>query len=90
MKLCSCCLLDASTIYPQIHGWDAGAPVEDTLRTLNDLVRSGKVRHIGAANLSAWQLEKFCAYAKFMGLEKFVTVQMNYNLIDRGIEHEVR
>jgi len=73
----------------QIHGWDAGAPVEDTLRTLNDLVRSGKVRHIGAANLSAWQLEKFCAYAKFMGLEKFVTVQMNYNLIDRGIEHEV-
>lgn len=73
----------------QIHGWDAGTPVEDTLRTLNDVVRSGKVRHIGAANLAAWQLEKFCAYAKFMGLEKFVTAQMNYNIVDRGIEHEV-
>jgi aryl-alcohol dehydrogenase-like predicted oxidoreductase len=74
----------------QIHGWDAGTPLEDILRTLNDVVRSGKVRHIGASNLTGWQLQKFCDYAKFMGLEKMVTIQMHYNLLSRGIESEVR
>ena len=61
----------------KIHGWDKGTPLEETLRTLNDLVRCGKVRYLGASNLAGWQLQKIMDYCKFLGLEQFVSLQVS-------------
>ncbi|MBN1427069.1 MAG: aldo/keto reductase [Anaerolineae bacterium] len=73
----------------QIHNFDSLAAVEETLRTLDDLVRSGKVRYIGCSNLSAWQIMKFLGISELRGLERFVSVQSFYSLAARGIEREI-
>jgi aryl-alcohol dehydrogenase-like predicted oxidoreductase len=73
----------------QIHCWDAGTPLEETLRTLDQLVRDGLVRYVGASNLTGWQLERSLQLAGTRGLEAFVTLQPQYNLLSRGIEWEV-
>lgn len=72
----------------QVHGWDSNTPLEETLRTLNDLVRQGKVRYIGLSNLMSWQAATAIATQERLGLEKYVTAQMYYSLVGRGIEHE--
>jgi aryl-alcohol dehydrogenase (NADP+) len=73
----------------QIHRWDRQTPIEETLVTLNDLVRQGKVRYIGASSMWAWQLEKALWTSKMLGLERFVTMQNLYNLNYREEEREM-
>ena len=72
----------------QVHGWDSNTPLEETLRTLNDLVRQGKVRYIGLSNLMSWQAATAVMLQERLGLEKYVTAQMYYSLVGRDIEHE--
>jgi aryl-alcohol dehydrogenase-like predicted oxidoreductase len=72
----------------QVHGWDSNTPLEETLRTLNDLVRQGKVRYIGLSNLMSWQATTAIMLQERMGLEKYVTAQMYYSLVGRGLEYE--
>lgn len=73
----------------QVHCWDAGTPLEETLGTLNALVQSGKVRYIGASNYSGWQLQKAIDLSRQMGWEPFSCLQPQYNLLVRSIEWEV-
>src|SRR6202040_2595462 len=72
----------------QVHGWDSNTPLEETLRTLDDVVRQGKVRYIGLSNLMSWQAATAVMLQERLGLEKFVTAQMYYSLVGRGIEYE--
>ena len=72
----------------QVHGWDTQTPVEETLSTLNDLVREGKVRYIGLSNYFAWQAATALGIQQEKGFEKFVTAQLYYSLVGRGLEHE--
>ncbi len=73
----------------QVHLWDSATPMEETLSTLNDLVRSGKVRYIGASNFSGWQLQKAIGLSKQHAWEGFVSLQPLYNLLDRELEWEL-
>ncbi len=72
----------------QIHGWDSNTPLEETLRTLDDLVRQGKVRHIGFSNYLSWQGATALALQEKLNLERYATAQMYYSLVGRGLEHE--
>lgn len=72
----------------QMHGWDSNTPLEETLRTLDDLVRQGKVRHIGLSNYLAWQAATALGIQKQMNLEPFVTAQLYYSLVGRDLEHD--
>jgi aryl-alcohol dehydrogenase-like predicted oxidoreductase len=72
----------------QIHGWDSNTPLEETLRTLDDLVRAGKVRYIGFSNYLAWQGMAALALQTQLNLNKYVTAQMYYSLVERTLEHE--
>jgi len=72
----------------QVHGWDSNTPIEETLRTLDDLVRQGKVRYIGLSNFMSWQASTAVMLQDRLGLEKYVTAQMYYSLVGRGLEHE--
>lgn len=73
----------------QIHAWDPLTPVEETLRVLDDLVRCGKVRYIGASNISAWQLMKALGSSFHNGLEKFISLQAYYSLASRELERDI-
>lgn len=73
----------------QLHGFDPYTPQEETLRALDDLVRAGKVRYIGASNHSGWQLMKALAISDKQNLEKFVTLQAHYSLVSRDLENEL-
>ena len=73
----------------QMHRWDANTPIEETLRTLDDLVSSGKVRYIGASNYASWQLAKSNLLAEFNSWTKFVSVQNHYHMLERADEKEV-
>jgi aryl-alcohol dehydrogenase-like predicted oxidoreductase len=72
----------------QVHGWDSNTPLEETLRTLDDVVRQGKVRYIGLSNFMSWQAATAVMLQERLGLEKFVTAQMYYSLVGRGLEYE--
>jgi aryl-alcohol dehydrogenase-like predicted oxidoreductase len=72
----------------QIHGWDSITPLEETLHTLDDLVRQGKVRYLGFSNYMAWQAAIALGIQKAEHLEPFVTAQMYYSLVGRDLEHE--
>ena len=72
----------------QIHGWDSLTPLEETLRTLDDLVRQGKVRYIGLSNYLAWQAMAALGLQARLNLEPYVTAQMYYSLVGRGLEHD--
>src|SRR5271157_1300666 len=72
----------------QVHGWDSNTPLEETLRTLDDLVRQGKVRYVGLSNFMSWQAATAVMLQEQLGLEKYVTAQMYYSLVGRGIEYE--
>ncbi|WP_096199472.1 aldo/keto reductase [Bacillus sp. FJAT-45350] len=73
----------------QLHVWDNLTPIEETLRTLDDLITSGKVRYIGCCNFLAWQLMKSLSYSERQKYAKFITVQPQYNLLHREIEREL-
>jgi len=73
----------------QVHRVDPTTPLKETMATLSDLVRSGKIRYIGCSNFPAWQLEKALRISEVQGLEAFTTVQPRYNIIDRDIEREL-
>ena len=73
----------------QIHRPQPDVPIDETLRALDDLVRSGKVRYIGSSTFAAWQLVESLWVAKEYGLERFVCEQPPYNLLDRRIEREL-
>lgn len=72
-----------------MHAFDEETPVEETLRTLDHLVTSGKVRYIGASNFTAWQLMKSLAISERNNLEKYVIYQGYYSLIGRDYEQEL-
>ncbi|MFW6139003.1 MAG: aldo/keto reductase [Spirochaetota bacterium] len=72
----------------QIHGWDSNTPLEETLRTLDDLVRQGKVRYVGFSNYLAWQAATALGIQERQNLEKFVTAQMYYSLVGRDLEYD--
>ncbi len=73
----------------QIHRWDDTTSIEEMMRALDDLVREGKVRYIGASNFAAWQLCRSNDVAEMMGWEQFVTVQPQYHMLEREIEREL-
>ena len=73
----------------QVHSFDGRTPLEETLRALDDLVRSGKVRYLGASNFAGWQLMKALAISDAQNLERFVTLQAFYSLIARDLENEL-
>jgi aryl-alcohol dehydrogenase-like predicted oxidoreductase len=72
-----------------VHEWDGETPVEETLSTLDSLVRSGKVRYLAASNYSGWQLMKALAAADRRGYERFVAEQIYYSLEARDAEYEL-
>jgi len=71
------------------HGWDSGVKLEETLRTFNDVVRSGKVRYVGISNVTGAQLQKITDYNKFLGFDASVVLQQEYNLLERNSEIEI-
>jgi aryl-alcohol dehydrogenase-like predicted oxidoreductase len=73
----------------QVHCGDNRTPLEETLSTLDNLVKSGKVRYLGASNFSGWQLQKASDLSRWMGMERFICLQPLYNLLDRSIEWEL-
>jgi aryl-alcohol dehydrogenase-like predicted oxidoreductase len=73
----------------QIHGYDALTPLDETLRALDDLVRTGKVRYIGCSNLAAWQIAKANGLAAMHGLSRFESLQAYYTIASRDLEREL-
>jgi aryl-alcohol dehydrogenase-like predicted oxidoreductase len=73
----------------QLHGMDANTPVEETLSTLDDLVRAGKVRYVGCSNFSGWHLMKSLAVADRYGYPRYVANQTYYSLVGRDYEWEL-
>jgi aryl-alcohol dehydrogenase-like predicted oxidoreductase len=73
----------------QVHSWDPEAPLEETLRALDDLVRDGKVRYVGCSNFTAWQLTWALWIADRRGYAPFVSVQPEYNMFERSVEAEL-
>ncbi|XP_060594702.1 1-deoxyxylulose-5-phosphate synthase YajO-like [Ruditapes philippinarum] len=72
----------------QSHAWDNGTPIEETLRTFDDLVRCGKIRYFGVCNVCGWQLQKIADKIEMMGLNSCATLQQQYNLLARQSEFE--
>ena len=73
----------------QIHRFDPETPIEETLEALNDLVRTGKVRYLGASSMWTWQFARYQALAERRGWSRFVAMQNHYNLIYREEEREM-
>jgi aryl-alcohol dehydrogenase-like predicted oxidoreductase len=73
----------------QIHNHDPVTPIEETLSALDDAVRQGKIRYIGASNLAAWQLAKALGVSDRRGQSRFVASQSYYSLAGRDIEAEL-
>jgi aryl-alcohol dehydrogenase-like predicted oxidoreductase len=71
-----------------LHAWDRITPVEEVMRTLDDLVRSGKVRHVGFSDVPAWYAAKGATLAQLRGWEAPVALQLEYSLVERNIERE--
>jgi 1-deoxyxylulose-5-phosphate synthase len=73
----------------QIHRWDDATPIEETMEALNDVVRAGKARYLGASSMYAWQFAKAQQIAERNGWSRFVSMQNHYNLIYREEEREM-
>jgi len=80
--------LDHVDLY-QIHGFDPATPIEETVRALDDVVRSGKARYVGFSNLPAWVASKALAFATAHGLARFQSAQVYYSIAGRDIEREI-
>lgn len=91
LKACDAALKRLGTDYIdlfQLHGFDALTPVEETLSTLDDLVRAGKIRYIGVSNFSGWHLMKSLAVSDRYGYSRYIANQAYYSLIGRDYEWE--
>jgi aryl-alcohol dehydrogenase-like predicted oxidoreductase len=73
----------------QVHEWDGHTPLEETLDTLDGLVRAGKVRYIGCSNYAAWQVTKALGISDRLGLQRFASQQIYYSLQAREAEYEL-
>ncbi|HWB36025.1 MAG TPA: aldo/keto reductase [Rugosimonospora sp.] len=73
----------------QIHRWDYGVPIEETLEALHDVVKAGKARYIGASSMHAWQFTKALYLSRLNGWTRFVSMQNHYNLMYREEEREM-
>ncbi len=73
----------------QIHRWDYDTPIEETLEALNDVVKAGKARYIGASSMYAWQFTKALYLADRYGWTRFISMQNHYNLLYREEEREM-
>ena len=73
----------------QLHCWDPMTPLEETLSTLNDLVRAGKVRYIGVSNFTGWQVATALGVARQAGLEPVVSLSPQYSLVERGFDRDL-
>jgi 1-deoxyxylulose-5-phosphate synthase len=73
----------------QIHRWDAATPIEETMEALHDIVKSGRVRYIGASSMAAWQFSKAQYTARLRGWTEFVSMQNQVNLLYREEEREM-
>ncbi|MEM9775400.1 MAG: aldo/keto reductase [Chloroflexota bacterium] len=71
-----------------MHGWDPYTPIEESLRTFDDLVRDGKIRYIGVSNFKAWQVMQALGMSKQHGWARFISGQYQYSLVVRDIEYE--
>lgn len=72
-----------------MHGWDGITPVDEVMRGFEDLVRQGKVLHVGVSNTPAWVIAQANTLADFRGWAPFVGLQVEYNLAERDVEHEL-
>ena len=73
----------------QMHRWDEHTAIGETMQALDDLIRAGKVRYIGASNFTAWQLTEANAVAKQNGWTEFISIQPHYHMLERSIEGEL-
>ena len=73
----------------QIHWWDDGTPIEETLRVLDDLVREGKIRYFGCSNFTSWQVCEAIWTSRSVGINSFVSLQPHYSMMERSIESEI-
>lgn len=73
----------------QLHVWDHLTPIEETLRTLDDLITSGKVRYIGCSNFFAWHLMKSLSFSDFNRYARFISIQPQYSLTNREMDREM-
>ena len=73
----------------QVHEWDGHTPLEETLDTLDTLVRSGKVRYVGCSNYTGWQMTKALGISDRLGYQRFVSQQIHYSLQAREAEYEL-
>ncbi|GAB4017629.1 aldo/keto reductase [Spirosoma koreense] len=92
LRQCESSLKRLNTDYIDIyhmHGFDGNTPVEETLRTLDDLVQSGKVRYIACSNFSGWHLMKSLAVSEKYGWNRYVAHQVYYSLVNREYEWEL-
>lgn len=80
--------LDHVDLY-QIHGFDSATPIEETVRALDDVVRSGKARYVGFSNLPAWLASQAITFAEQNGLARFQSGQVYYSMVSRDIEREI-
>jgi aryl-alcohol dehydrogenase (NADP+) len=80
--------VDVIDLY-QVHAWDPATPLEETLGVLDDMVGAGKVRHVGVSNYTGWQLQRAVLVARHRGTAPIVSLQAQYSLLGREIEHEL-
>jgi len=73
----------------QMHRWDSWTPLEETLSAIDHALTSGKVRYVGISNYSGWQTAQACTIQRIGGVAPLVTTQMEYSLLERGIEREI-
>ena len=71
-----------------LHAWDGLTPVEEVMRTLDDLLRAGKVRHVGFSDVPAWYLARAQTLAELRGYERLCALQLEYSLVERNLERE--
>ncbi|MEM9983350.1 MAG: aldo/keto reductase, partial [Bacteroidota bacterium] len=71
-----------------LHTWDTMTPPEEVMRTLDDLVKAGKIRHVGLSDVPAWYASRAQTLAEWRGYEPVATLQLEYSLVERNIEHE--
>ena len=72
-----------------IHRWDANTPIAETMRALDDLIRMGKVRYLGASEFAAWQLAEANLLAEFKNWSAFSVLQSHYHMLERSVEKEI-
>jgi aryl-alcohol dehydrogenase-like predicted oxidoreductase len=92
MDALDACLRRLDTDYVdlyQMHRWDAKTPIEETMRTLDDMVRSGKVRYVGSSTYTGWQVVEAEWVARSHNLEHFIAAQNEYSMLERSIQKEL-